>query len=115
MDPFENRQMMAKQAASMVSVVVSRIKRSRPEPDLLLYKLKTDSEQHRQQTLQAIYNSTDVECISMLRMRRAPLFSLCNLFRTRALVPKTTGCRVEEQVAMFLHVVGHNQRFMVVH
>ena len=76
MDPFENRQMMAKQAASMVSVVVSRIKRSRPEPDPLLYDLKSDAEQHRQQTLQAIYNSTDVECISMLRMRRAPFF-LC--------------------------------------
>ena len=119
MDPSENREMMARQAAGMVvvmvSVVVSRIKRSRPKPDQLLYELKTDAEQHRQETLQAIYNSTDAECVSMLRMRRAPLFSLCNLFRTRALVPKTTGCRVEEQVAMFLHVVGHNQRFMVVH
>ena len=25
------------------------------------------------------------------------------------------GVTVEEQVAMFLHVVGHNQRFRVVH
>jgi len=48
-------------------------------------------------------------------MRRAPFFSLCNLFRTRGLVPETTGCIVEEQVVMFLHVVGHNQSFRVVH
>ena len=98
MDPSTNREMMARQAAGMVvvmvSVVVSRMKRSRSEPNPLLYQLKSDVEQHRQQTLQAIYNSTDAECISMLRMRRAPFFSLCNLFRTRALVPETTGCRV---------------------
>jgi hypothetical protein len=40
---------------------------------------------------------------------------LCNLFRTRGLVPETTRCIVEEQVAMFLHVVGHNQRFRAIH
>ena len=119
MDPSENHEMMARQAAGMVvvmvSVVVSRIKRSRLEPDPLLYELKTDAEQHRQQTLQAIYNSTDAECISMLRMRRAPFFSLCNQFRTRGLVPEIAGCTVDEQVVMFLYVVGHNQRFRVVH
>ena len=100
MDPSENHDMMVRQVASMVVVmvyvVVSRLKRKRPKPDSLLYDLKSDAEQHRQQTLQAIYNSTDVECISMLRMRRAPFFSLCNLFRTRGLVLETTGCIVEE-------------------
>ena len=28
---------------------------------------------------------------------------------------KRQGCTIEEQVVMFLHVVGHNQRFRVVH
>ena len=51
----------------------------------------------------------------MLRMTRAPFFALCNLFRGRGLVRETSGCSVEEQVAMFLHVVGHNQRFRAVH
>jgi len=46
---------------------------------------------------------------------KSPFFSLCNLLRNRGLVPETVGCPVEEQVAMFLHVVGHNQRFRVVH
>ena len=51
----------------------------------------------------------------MLRMTRAPFFALCNLLRDRSLVSKREGCTVEEQVAMVLHVVGHNQRFRVVH
>jgi hypothetical protein len=36
-------------------------------------------------------------------------------FRERGLVTDGEGVSVEEQVAMFLHVVGHNQRFRVVH
>jgi predicted chitinase len=62
-----------------------------------------------------MYNYSDMECVAMLRMKRVPFFSLCNLLRTRKLVPETVGCPVEEQVAMFIHVVGHNQRFRVVH
>jgi predicted chitinase len=42
-------------------------------------------------------------------------FALCNLFRGRGLVRETRGCSVEKQVAMFLHVVSHNQKFRVVH
>ena len=51
----------------------------------------------------------------MLRMTRAPFYALCNLFRNRGLVPENVGCTVEEQVAMFLHVDGHNERFRGVH
>ena len=51
----------------------------------------------------------------MLRMIRAPFYTLCNMFRNRGLVPEKVGCTVEEQVAMFVYVVGHNQRFRVVH
>jgi hypothetical protein len=92
----ENCAMMVRQATgmivSMVYVVVSTLKRKRPdsetepEPNTLLYSLRSDGEQHRQRTLQAIYHSSNVECISMVRMRRAPFLSLCNLFRTRGLL-----------------------------
>ena len=119
MDPAQNRELMANQAAVlvvvMVSYVITRLRRSRPKPDPLLYHLRSDAEQHWKQTLQAIFNSTDAECLSMIRMTRAPFYALCNLFRNRGLVPETTGCTVEEQVAMFLHAVGHNQRLRVVH
>ena len=104
----ENRAMMVRQATgmivSMVSVVVSTLKRVRneheTEPDLdpnpLLYDLRSDAEQHRQRTLQVIYHSIDVECVSMLRMRRMPFFSLCNIFRTRALLQENAGVSIEE-------------------
>lgn len=48
-------------------------------------------------------------------MRRAPLFELCNLLRGRDLLHDSIHSSVEEQIAMFLHVVGHNQRFRVIH
>jgi hypothetical protein len=43
------------------------------------------------------------------------LFHLCNLLRERNLLRDSIHRCVEEQFAMFLHVVGHNQRFRVVH
>jgi predicted chitinase len=51
----------------------------------------------------------------MLRMTKAPFFALCNLFRARSLVCDREGVTIEKQVVMFLHVVGHNQRFRVIH
>jgi hypothetical protein len=63
MDPAQNCELMANQAAAlmvvMVSYVVTRLRRSRPESDPLLYHLRSDAEQHRKQTLQAIYNSAN--------------------------------------------------------
>ena len=64
--------------------------------------------------LNYIYNSDDVHCVNLLRMRKAPFFHLCDLFRSRDLLSDSIHASVEEQVAMFLHVVGHNQRFRVV-
>jgi hypothetical protein len=98
MDPAQNHELMANQANQaaalvvvMVSYVVTRLRRSRPEPDPLLYHLRSDAELHRKQTLQAIFNSTDAECLSMIRMTRAPFFAICNLFRDRGLVPEKAG------------------------
>jgi hypothetical protein len=72
-------------------------------------------DEERRRNLNLIYNCNDVECVNMLRMRRAPFFQLCNLFRERHLLRDSLHSCVEEQVAMFLHVVGHNQRFRVIH
>jgi hypothetical protein len=40
---------------------------------------------------------------------------LCDLFCTRQLLRDNIHSSIEDQVAMFLHVVGHNQRFSVIH
>jgi hypothetical protein len=51
----------------------------------------------------------------MLHMRRTPFFQLCELLKSRNLLRDSIHSSVEEQVAMFLHVVRHNQRFRVIH
>ena len=40
---------------------------------------------------------------------------LVQTFRSRGLLEDSIHTTVEEQVTMFLHVVGHNQRFRVIH
>ena len=85
MDPSVSCEMMCRLAAAlvvvMVSFVTSRLKRKRAdsEPDPLLYALRDEADQHRQQTLNLIYNSNDGECLSMLRMTRAPFlhYAIC--------------------------------------
>ena len=41
----------------------------------------------------------------------APFYNLCNLFRDQKLLEDSIHTCIEEQVAMFLLVVGHNHRF----
>jgi hypothetical protein len=48
-------------------------------------------------------------------MRRALFYELVKRFRERGLLSDSIHTSVEEQVSMFLHVVGHNQRFRVMH
>ena len=119
MDPASQRSTMASQAAAMVVVMVvflfSRVKRLRGEDKPIVYGPRAVADEHRRKNLDLIYNSTDKECIAMLRMSRAPFFALYNLFRQRSLVLDSINASVEEQVLMFLHVVGHNQRFRVIH
>jgi hypothetical protein len=91
----------------MVSFVVNRLRRI-SEEETFPYGPRTEAKKHKQSTLQMMYNYNDVECIAMLRIKRAPFFSLCNLLRSRKLVPETVRCPVEEQVGMFILVVGHN-------
>jgi hypothetical protein len=72
-------------------------------------------DEERQTNQNRICNCNDIECVAMLRMRKANFFNLCTLFRQRNLLRDSIHNTIEEQVAMFLHVVGHNQRFRVVH
>ena len=119
MDPTAQREMMARQAPTMVvvmlSFLVTKLRRIRAQLEPVPYGPRSLGQQHRLSTLQIIFHSTDAKCLAMLRMTRAPFFNLCNLFRGRGLVRETSGCSVDEHVAMLLHVVGLNQRFRVDH
>ena len=82
--------------------------RSRPS---ITYAPMSARDEERQHNLSFIYQSFNTQCVELLRMARAPFFQLCDLFRNRELLKDTIHCTIEEQVAMFLHVVGHNQCF----
>ena len=56
----------------------------------------------------------DTTCVDMLRMNKARFFRFCQLFRDHALLEDTVHMCVEQQVAMFLHTVGHNVRNRVI-
>ncbi|TVU19789.1 hypothetical protein EJB05_35960, partial [Eragrostis curvula] len=117
MDP---RELLRAQAVGMVVVLVALVVkrfryRSLEDVDPVGLIPRSEADAHRMKNLNLIYNSTDGECVDMLRMRKAPFFSLCDLFRQRGLLLDTINSSIEEQVSLFLHVVGHNQRFRVVH
>jgi hypothetical protein len=79
------------------------------------YGLMLQRDQEMIANLNYLYNKNDVEAVQMLRMRRAPFYELVKRFRERVLLSDSIHTCVEGQVAMFLYVVGHNQRFKVMH
>jgi hypothetical protein len=119
MDSKEKRQMLFVQAAALVTtlyaLVWSRIRLVQSEQQHISYGPMSKRDEERQVNLRIIYNCNNVECVNMLRMRRTPFFHLCNLLRSRTLLRDIIHSTIEEQVAMFLHVVGHNQKFRVIH
>nr|XP_020183731.1 protein ALP1-like [Aegilops tauschii subsp. strangulata] len=72
-------------------------------------------DQERIANLNYIWNCNDTEALWMLQMKRVPFARLVQTFRSRGLLEDSIQSIVEEQVVMFLHVVGHNQRFRVAH
>ncbi|TVU04908.1 hypothetical protein EJB05_48052, partial [Eragrostis curvula] len=119
MDPGEQRRMTVVKAAAFVTVIyawlMAMLRMGGGSSARITYGPLSAMDEERQKNLNKIYNCNDIECVNMLRMRRAPFFNLCNLLRSRNLLRDSINSCVEEQVAMFLHVVGHNQRFRVIH
>ncbi|XBH58001.1 hypothetical protein VPH35_079513 [Triticum aestivum] len=62
---------------------------------------------------QKIWQS-DVLCKNMLRFERAAFFRLCGILRDRKLLEDSPHLSVEQQLAMFLHTIGHNLRNRVI-
>jgi len=61
----------------------------------------------REVRLNRLYNGTEANCISELRMRKVVFHNLCDQLRSRGLLVDSINVSVEEQVAMFLKFVGH--------
>jgi hypothetical protein len=112
MDWREQRRLLVVKATAFISIMyaffISRVRLSQRACRRITYATMSAMDLERQANLDKIYNCNDIECIAMFCMRRAPFFNLCNLFRERHLLRDTINTTIEEQVAMFLHVVGHN-------
>ena len=74
----QQRSAMAKQATAivvvMVTLVSSKLKKLREDDEPICYGPRLEADEHREKNISLIYNSTDAECIAMLRMSRAPFF-----------------------------------------
>jgi accessory colonization factor AcfC len=101
--------------ATMYAFLLSRMRMHQNSRPRISYGPLRVMDEERQKNLDRIYNCNDIECVDVLRMRRTPFFRLCNLLRIRNLLADTLHSSVEEQVAIFLHIIWHNQRFRVVH
>ncbi|KAK6912240.1 Harbinger transposase-derived nuclease domain [Dillenia turbinata] len=61
-----------------------------------------------------LLNSHDDVCREMLRMDKHVFHKLCSTLRERGLLRDTAGVMIEEQLAIFLNIVGHNERNRVI-
>ncbi|KAM6580932.1 hypothetical protein CsatA_004706 [Cannabis sativa] len=63
-------------------------------------------------TLELLYGSNR-QCIELMRMSRDAFVHLCNHFRQREWIKDSKHVSVEEKIAMFLTIIAHNERFVV--
>lgn len=114
----QQRLLIARSAAlitAMYAFLFSRIRMQHSSRPQISYGPLSTMDEECQKNLDRIYNCNDIECVAMLRMRKALFFALCNLLRERNLLTDSLHSCVEEKLAMFLHIVGHNQHFRVIH
>jgi hypothetical protein len=97
---------------SMLTLVVNSRKRKWRESSC--YGPIDETDRMRREYLDNKVWKNDTTCLNMLRMRKAPFFRFCHLFRERKLLKDTIHTSIELQVAMFLHNVGHNVRNRII-
>ncbi|KAK9167730.1 hypothetical protein Scep_002921 [Stephania cephalantha] len=61
-----------------------------------------------------ILSGDEERCREMLRMDKKVFFKLCDILRKKDLLHDTSGVKIEEQVAIFLNIIGHNERNRVI-
>ena len=61
-----------------------------------------------------LQDGSNTQCQNMMRLSRVAYIELCNLFKQRGWVQASRYSTVEEKMAIFLHVISHNDRFIKV-
>ena len=57
-----------------------------------------------------IIQSSNTDCHDQLRMSQAALFHLAEILRQQGNIQDTVNITLQEQLVMFLHILGHNLR-----
>lgn len=73
-----------------------------------------ESSETGHQFVQRILNGHDRLCHDLFRMKKDAFLRLASFLRSRRLLSDTYNVTVEEQLAIFLYTVGHNERNRVV-
>jgi hypothetical protein len=102
---------------SMMVVAIESRKRKHHSHTLIgqiSYGLIEDRDRSRIDYLNNKIWKNDVICVNMLRLNKVSFIHFCDLIRQRGLLQDTIHMCVEQQVTMFLHIIGHNVKNRVV-
>ena len=69
---------------------------------------------YRKYVLRRTYNGTETRCYDELRLTKRNFHNLCAMLREKGGLKDTTYVTVEENVAMFLQVVGHATKMRMI-
>lgn len=61
-----------------------------------------------------LLEGSNTQCQEMMRLSRIAFVQLCNLFKQRGWLEDSRYSTAEEKMAIFLHVISHNDRFIKV-
>ncbi|KAL5709696.1 hypothetical protein ACHQM5_020354 [Ranunculus cassubicifolius] len=73
-----------------------------------------NGEGERSSFMKRLTNGNDNDCHHMLRMNKIQFYTLCELLRNKGGLKDSRYVPLEEQVAYFLHTIGHDVRNRVV-
>lgn len=69
---------------------------------------------HGSSFMTEVLNGHDDGCREMFRMDKHVFHKLCDILRQRGMLRDTAGVMIEEQLAIFLNIIGHNERNRVI-
>ena len=92
---------------SMMAMIIQSRKLKRDARRVgITYAPIEERDRMRQEYLDTKIWKDDTTCVNMLRINRDKFFWFCKLFRDCSLLEDTIHMCVEQQVAMFLNIVG---------
>ncbi len=77
-------------------------------------KQPRSSSPHGSGFMTEVLNGHDGGCQEMFRMDKHVFHKLCDILRQRGMLRDTAGVMIEEQLAIFLNIIGHNERNRVI-